>query len=156
LSGDSASFDAGNGTWVSSVNSTHALVTSTSRTGAGCMSITATASGNANVAHVTAGSITTGGLACVATDIIHAECWVKAATTVRAISVGAEFYTSGGTLISSAYGQALNDSTSAWTRIIGTINAPATAAYCRMSVKVASAAAGEVHYIDDAILRNMG
>jgi len=72
----------------------------------------------------------------------------KAAATARSCSVGIEWYTSALVSISTTYGTASNDSTSAWSQKTVTATAPATAAYAEVYVRVASAIASEVHYVD--------
>jgi hypothetical protein len=72
----------------------------------------------------------------------------KSAATARLCSIGIEFYTSALVSLGTTYGTASADSTSAWSQKTVTVTAPATAAFAEVYVRVASAAASEVHYVD--------
>ena len=97
-----------------------------------------------------AGSIASQGFAVVPGNQVNVQGWVRSAVSVRTCSIGVDWYTSGGAFVSTSYGTGVADSTSAWTLISATVTAPATAAFARVNVKVASTGAGaEVHYVDD-------
>ena len=72
----------------------------------------------------------------------------RADTTARSTSVGIRFLNSAGTEISTIFGTAENDSSSAWNEVNVTATAPALATHARVIVKVASAVTAEVHYVD--------
>ena len=154
LLGDNTTFDATAGTWTGAGNSTTARVTTPVHAGAGALSITSVASGDATAAHCSAASITTNGMPCSPGDQIATGAWVRTAVSARTVQTGATFYTSGGVLISTLFSTGATDSTT-YSNISGTVTAPATAAFCRANVKiVATGAASEVHFIDDVTLAN--
>ncbi|CAB4156554.1 hypothetical protein UFOVP655_68 [uncultured Caudovirales phage] len=72
----------------------------------------------------------------------------KSGSTARACSTGIVWYNAAGTVLSTIYGTAENDSSSAWNESGVTATAPATAASAQVIVKVASAGSGETHYVD--------
>lgn len=72
----------------------------------------------------------------------------KAGATARACSVGIIWLNAAGTAISTSYGTAENDSTSAWNECNVSASAPATATHAQVIVKVASAGSAETHYVD--------
>jgi microcystin-dependent protein len=156
LTGDNALFDASNGTWISVANATHAVVTTPVHTGTGAMSVTSTTTTGlpVQVGHVASASITTAGMPCAPGDQIIPKVWTRAATTARAVSAGAEFFTSAGTSLGIVLAPSVTNSTTAYVQSAGVVTAPTGAAYCRLIVSIAGTANGEVHYVDDAGLRN--
>lgn len=72
----------------------------------------------------------------------------KSGSTARACSVGIVWYNASNTVISTSYGTAENDSSSAWNESGVTATAPATAVSAQVVVKVASAGSAETHYVD--------
>jgi hypothetical protein len=155
LTGDTATLDnpASNGNWVGVANASHAYAASPVHSGAGSMAVTATAAASVIVGSCSNASITTQGAPCKPGDNIYAEAWVRAATTGRTVQVAAEFYNAAGTSIGALFGPFMADVTASWSLVSGNITAPANAAYCRMYVQVTAAALGEVHYIDDPVLK---
>jgi len=157
LSGQNATFEGGIGTWVGTGNcNASASPSGVARTGTGAMRMTSIASGDMNTGHCTAGNITTQGLPCAASDVIAVSAYFRATTVVRNCKVGATFYTSGGVLIGTGpvfIATAVANSTTAWTLVAGTVTAPATSAFCRLSTLVqATGAANETCDIEDASL----
>jgi Putative Ig domain len=158
LAGDNANFEVTFGTWTGAGNATTPRSTLQAHTGIGSLAVTSVAAGTMDAAHCAAANIAAQGLPCVPGDQIACSAWVMAATAARTVQAGANFYTSGGAFISSLFdtGNAITDSTSAWAQVGGTVTAPATAAFCRLDIRVLStAAAAEVHYLDDCSLGNL-
>jgi len=160
LTGDNANFDATAGTWTGAGNCNTARVTSPVHAGAGALSLTsisAVAGTDMAAASCQAANILTQGLACSPGDTIEAAAWFRSAVSARVCSVGVAFYTAAGTLVNVLYAaNTITDSTSAYTLLIGNVAAPATAAFCRLQVRVAATGgASEVHYIDDAYMANI-
>jgi hypothetical protein len=72
----------------------------------------------------------------------------RAATTARSCSVGIIFLNASGTIISTVFGTAENDSSSAFNERNVSATAPATATHAQVIVKIASAGSGETHFVD--------
>ncbi len=157
LVGDNANFEVTAGTWTGAGNATTPRSTLQAHTGVGSLAFTSVASGTMDAAHCAAVNITTQGLPCAVGDQIVGSAWVLAATATRTVQAGANFYTSGGAFISSIFDtvHGITDSTSVWTQVAGTVTAPATAAFCRLDIRVLSTGgASEVHYLDDCSIGN--
>lgn len=156
LTGDDATFESSSGTWVGAGNASVAQSAAQAHSGAGSLAVTSQAAGNATAAHCSAANITSQGLACNPGDQIYCTGWVLAGSAARTVAIGADFYDSSGTSLSSVYGSGTADSTTEWTDMLSTVTAPASAAFCRLMCQFEStAAAGEVHYLDDAGLQNL-
>ena len=155
LTGDNTSFEGSAGTWTGAGNATVARSTAQAHTGTASLAMTASAAGNMNAASCAAANITTQGMPCSPGDSVTCSAWMLAATTTRSVQVGANWYNSSGTLLSSSFGTAVSDSTSAWTQVTATVTAPASAAYCRLNTGVLSAGASEVHYVDDGSIGDL-
>jgi hypothetical protein len=154
LTGTQSTFDGTGGGWVNSVNGPVSANTTVFHTGTGCLQTTASAAGTIDVASCSAASITTNGKAVAPGDTISASAWVMAATAGRSVGIAAQFYDASGVNVGTYFGTRIADVTTGWTQITTTVTAPATAAYVRVLVEITSAgAAGEVHYVDDVILR---
>ena len=150
LTGQNAGFEGGLGNWVAVTNNTSTDTSAQAHSGSDSMSMSLTASGDMTSASCASGSIATQGFAVAPGNQVSVQAWVRTAVSARTCSVGVDWYTSGGSFVSTSYGTGVADSSSAWTLISGTVVAPATAAFGRVNVKVASTAAGsEVHYVDD-------
>ncbi len=150
LTGQNTGFEGGLGNWVASTNNAVTDTAAQAHTGSNSMAMTSSASGDMTSASCSAGTVTTNGFAVVPGNQVNVQAWVRSAVSVRTCSVGVDWYTSGGSFVSTSYGTGAADSTSAWTLIAGTVVAPATAAFGRVNVKVAATGAGsEVHYVDD-------
>lgn len=151
LQGQNSDFEGGTGTWTNTGGDTIAGTSAQAYDGTSSMSMTSLAAGNMSAAHCLAANILTQGMPCAAGDTISCYVQSRAATAARTCQVGAQFYTSAGAAISVLLATGTADVTTGWTKIAGTVTAPATAAFCRLWFQANStAAAGEVHYIDDA------
>lgn len=158
LSGQTATFDGGTGTWVAQGNTAIAPVTSPVYAGTGAMRWTSAAAGSMQAAHCTSGNIATQGVPCSPGDVIVMSAWFLAATAGRTVNMGAQFYTSGGVSIANVNDTARQapDTATAWAKIEGRVTAPATAAFCRLFPIVQGAGgAGEQHYVDLAYVANL-
>jgi hypothetical protein len=155
ITGQQQNFDGGIGTWVGAGNCTTTATGSPVRQGSGAMVMTSGAAGAMSAAHCTAANILTQGKPCVSGDSINCRAWFRAAVSPRNCQVGATFYTSAGVIIGSPIFVAggATDTTSGWTFVQGQVTAPATSAFCRLTLQVnGTGAASEVHYADDALL----
>lgn len=155
LTGQSATFDGGLGNWAAGLLCTAAASTAQQHSGTGSMLMTATAAGTMTAVSCLAGSIGTQGLACSATDEVNGAIWFRADAIARPCLLQAQFYTSGGTSISTVSGATVTDKTTGWVKATISVTAPATAAKARLIAAVQSAAgAGEKHYADDPYFAN--
>ena len=158
LSTGSADFEGGDtGTWTGSDGAATNAVLSSSTTqangGSTSMRMTPSSGGsNMTAASCTAANITAQGITCTAGDRIAVRAYVRAGTTSRTVTLGVQFFTAAGAAISVVSLTGVADSNSAWTKLDGRVTAPATAAFGRAVLTVATPAAGEYHYIDDVYL----
>lgn len=158
LTGDNTGFEGGTaGTWVNNSNATLANTTAQAHTGTHSLSLSSIAAGTMTANHVaTSGLIDTPtsigtGLKVQPGDTVNCKGWFRAATTGRSCQVGAQFYDSSGTFISTLTGGTVSDVTTTFTQVTAAVTAPAGAAYARLWVSVsATGGIGEVHYLDDA------
>jgi hypothetical protein len=103
-------------------------------------------------AHCLAANLALQALPCNPGDHISLAAWVRAQTTSRTITIGAQFFTAASVSLGIVALAGVADTSAGWTEISGLVAAPATAAYCRMTYSVATPASGEYHYIDDAYM----
>lgn len=159
LTGQTATFDGGDGTWVGGLNAANAPVTSPVHSGTGAMSVTCTSAGNMAVKSNSNGNYASG-LPCTPGDTINCAAWLRPATTARTVQVGGLFYTSAGAFVSGGTpvlaSASATETAGAWVKCAGTITAPATAAYCHLWAQVNSAALSEEHFVDDAYIGGPG
>jgi hypothetical protein len=141
LTANQASLETDTTGWQVATNCSIARSTAEASSGSASLSLTATAIG-------TMAANTSTYVAVTPNLEFSATAEFKAAATARSCSVGIEWYTSALVSISTTYGTASNDSTSAWSQKTVTATAPATAAFAKVYVRVASAIASEVHYAD--------
>lgn len=145
--GQDAGFEGGTGHWAQTGNCTIAATTAQARSGAYSMAVTCTsASGfmqaGANTAYASNMPVTPG-------QTVYAFAWFRAATAARNCQVTVTWFSSGGTNLSTSFGTAIADVTSAWTQATAVFTAPASAAYAQAGIYIASPALNEVHYADD-------
>lgn len=141
LSTNVASIETDASGWTGDTNITLARVTSQYAVGVASLQMTATASGEMIAATTSAYSVQ-------ANNGYAVICSVKAAATARSTKVGIRWINSGGSTISTSYGTAGNDSTSAWTEFSVTATAPATAVTAKVVVSVSGNSSSEIHYLD--------
>jgi len=151
LTGDNTNFDGGtSGTWIQSGNCNIAVSAAQSHSAPNSLAITSQAAGNMTASSCSAATVTSNGMNCSPGEPINITGWFRTAVSARSCNVGADFYDSSGTFLSSLRGSNVTDSNAAWTQATAALTAPASAAWCRLTVQVVSAgAANEVHYIDD-------
>lgn len=157
LSGDSTNFDTGTtGQWTGSDGAaTNATLTASgtqAHSGAFSLRMQAASAATMTAASTTTANVPVQGVPCSAGDRIAVRAWVRAGTTGRSVTVGAQFFTAASAPISVVSLSPVTDSSGAWTQINGRVTAPATAAFARLVVTVASPASSELHYVDDAYL----
>lgn len=109
------------------------LLTPAAGAGSGCTAITST--GTSGV------PVTVGREYVVTADF-------RAAATARNVALGVRWYDGAGASLSSTLLATAVDSTSAWTTLVNTTIAPASAAYAAVYVEIIGAAGAEVHYVD--------
>ncbi len=150
LTGQNAGFEGGIGNWVAVTNNISTDTSAQAHTGSNSMSMSSTAGGTMTSSSCLQANVSTQGFAVVPGNQVAVQGWVRAAVSARTCQVGVDWYTSGASFVSTSLGTGVADSSSAWTFISGTVTAPATAAYGRVTVSVSSTGgAAEVHYADD-------
>lgn len=89
-------------------------------------------------------------------DVVELSCYTRAATATRSVSLYALFYNSSSVLVGSDVLVATaTNSTSAWTKLIGSVVVPATATKMKVRAYVTSAGGGEIHYFDDFVVESV-
>lgn len=137
--------------WAAGANTAIARVTAagtynTQTTDTAGLSLTSAAAGDVSATTPTGAS----GEAVTVGETYTASALFKSAVSARSARMEIGWYTSGGALISTSTGSTITTSTSAWTRATLSAEAPATAAYAAVVLKVQSTGgASEVHYADD-------
>ena len=154
LGGQAATMEGGIALWEPAAggNCTVAPSTAQAHGGTGSMLMTAIGAGAMTADHCPPGdpSVLAYGLHVDPGDTITIRGWVRAVTTARTASIGAEYYDVSGTLVgSAAFGTGVTDSSSAWTQATASLVVPAGVNYAVVATQIAAAAAGEGHYWDD-------
>lgn len=146
-------FEQGVGTWVG-FNATLAATSAQAHTGARSLAVTATGVADAEALHA---PLPVHGVAVTVGTTYRAELWFRAATATRTCQARIHWYTNAGVFISTSTAASATDSTTGWTLVSGTAAAPATAAYAVLAGRIVGpGGAGEVHYLDDAVLTDGG
>ena len=143
LSANQASFETNTTGWAAVSNCSISRSTSQYSSGVASLAILSGSAGDMTASTTTATKFTV-----TPNNKFSATAEFKAGATARACSVGIIWLNSSGTAISTTYGTAENDSTSAWNECNVSATAPATAAYAQVIVKIASAGSSETHYVD--------
>lgn len=151
LVGTASTFETNIANWSATTNCSVAQSNTVAHGGTQSLRLSSTAGGDMVAGHCAAANVLTQGFAVVPGQQVMVNAWERAGASVRTVSTGVAWYTSGGVLVGSiAYGTGVSDSTSAWTQISSTLVAPATAAFGIAVVKVAATGgAAELHYVDD-------
>jgi hypothetical protein len=97
---------------------------------------------------MTASTTTATKFAVTANNKFSATAEFRADSIARACSVGIIWLNAAGTAISTVFGTAENDSSSAWNESNVSATAPSTATHAQVIVKIASAGLSETHYVD--------
>jgi hypothetical protein len=129
--------------WVAVSNCAIARSTATYSVGTASLRLTASASGD-----MTASTTDATKFAVTANTKFSATAVFKAGSVARSTAIGLVWLDSTGATISTAYGTSELDSTTAWNECVVTGIAPTTATHAKVIVKIISAGASEVHYID--------
>ena len=143
LSANQASLETNTTGWIAVTNSSIARSTAQFSDGSASLEITATASGDA-----TASTTTATKFAVTANQEFSAIANFKAGSTTRDCAVGIRYLTSAGATISTTFGTAVSATSSAFVTASATVLAPPTATHAQVFVKVISASASGVHYVD--------
>ena len=143
LSANQASLETDTTGWTSLSNCSLTRSTTQYSSGVASLALTATASGDMTATTTSATAFTV-----TPNTKFSATAEFKAGSVARSCSVGILWRDSTGTTISTSYGTAENDSTSAWNECNVSATAPATATTAMVVIKIASAGSGEIHYID--------
>lgn len=152
LSAANAGFESGVGNWGVNANCTRAVSSAQAYLGTQSLAMTSLAAGDMSVQilPVTLGVPVTPG------QMLDASARVRAATTGRGTGISIAWWTSVGGWISTTGGTTFpTDTTSGWVQptCVRAV-APATAAYATPVVVILSTGAvGEVHYVDNVIVR---
>jgi hypothetical protein len=141
-----AAFETGVGQWTGDTSTTAAQSSTNPKSGTQALQLTRnTTTGIAGASRTTG----TSGIAVTVGLSYVAMASFRAATTGRSCTVIVEWYTSGGSLVSTSTSGAVTDTTTGYTTATLTATAPATAAFARLRVAVAAAVATEVHRVDE-------
>lgn len=143
LTANQASLETNTAGWVAATNCAIAKSTAQYTDGVASLSLTASASGEMTASTTTATATTVS-----PSTYFSARAEFKAGTTARSCSVGIRWLTSAGATISTGYGTAVTDSSSAWTTASYSATSPVNAASAQVFVKIAGASSSEVHYVD--------
>ena len=153
LTGRSAGFDGGIGTWAAGANATVAASSAQAHSGPGSLAMTSVAAGNMNAVSAAAGSVLAQGLPVTAGATVSASAWFTTTGTGRLVNVGVDWYDSTGAFLSTSHAPDVPETVGVWVVATGLLTAPASAALGRLAPQVrGTAAGGEVHYLDDAFL----
>jgi hypothetical protein len=143
LSANQASFEVDTTGWVAASNCALSRSTAQFSSGVASLSLVSAAAGD-----MTASTTTATKFAVTANNKFSATAEFRANSTARSCSVGIIWLNTSGTIISTLFGTAENDSSSAWNECNVSGTAPATATHAQVIVKVASAGSSETHFID--------
>ena len=143
LSANQASLETDTTGWAAVANCSISRSTSQYSSGVASLAILSGSAGDMTAATTSATKFSV-----TANNKFSATAEFKAGATARSCSVGIIWLNSAGSAISTSYGTAENDSTSAWNECNVSATAPATATHAQVIVKVASAGSSETHYVD--------
>jgi hypothetical protein len=159
LRGTNSTFETGVGTWVADANCTVAQSSTQAHAGTFSLRLSSTAAGSMSAGSCSAASVAptdaspANGMAVHPGDTVAVSGWFRAGATGRSCNMGADFYTSNGTFISTLRGSNTSDVTTSFTQISASLTAPNNAAWCRANPQVVSTGAGaELHYVDDVTM----
>jgi endoglucanase len=147
LAGQSASFDGGIGSWLAYTSGTSVAPSSEAQSGSGSMIVT---SSRRAAAEVGSGSPSTA-IPASPGETYSASIQARAASTGTQVAGVLVFYSSSGTSIGSAWGQPVQDQSSAWTGTDPVVGlAPAGTAGVVFYVTMTELAPGAAQYLDSA------
>jgi len=143
MSANQASFETDTTGWAAVTNCSISRSTSQASSGSASLAVLSGSAGD-----MTASTTSATKFAVTANNKFSATAEFRAGSAARSCSVGLIWLNSSGTALSTSYGTAENDSSSAWNECNVSATAPATATHAQVIVKVASAGSGETHYVD--------
>lgn len=143
MSANQASLEVDATEWIAVANASISRSTSQYSSGTASLAVVSSSAGD-----MTASTTIATKFAVTANNKFSATAEFKAGATARACSVGIIWLNAAGSAISTAYGTAENDSTSAWNECNVSANAPATATHAQVILKIANAGSAETHYVD--------
>lgn len=143
LSPNQASFETDTTGWAAVANCSISRSTSQASSGSASLAVLSGSAGD-----MTASTTTATKFPVTANNKFAATAEFRAGSTARSCSVGIIWLNAAGTALSTAFGTAENDSSSAWNECNVSATAPATATHAQVIVKVASAGSSETHYVD--------
>lgn len=132
-------------------NCSLARTTAQAKSGAASLQVTATAAGTFNV-RVTPTATYTDYVPVVGSSVYTFTASVRTAVTARGTTLGLAWYDGAGSLLSTTTSASTNDASGAWTTLTLTATSPSGALYVVPIVTWATAAASEVHYVDELAL----
>lgn len=143
LDANQASFETDTSGWVAAGNCAISRTTSQFSNGAASLALVSSSAGDMSASTTSATKFPVS-----ANNKFSATAEFKAGATARSCSVGIIWLSTTGTVLSTVFGTAENNSTSAWNECNISATAPATATHAQVIVKVASAGSTETHYVD--------
>lgn len=143
LSANQSSLETNTAGWEAVTNCAIARSTSYASVGSASLEVTASASGDATVSTTLATKF-----AVSANQEFSGIANIRAGSTTRLVSVGIRYLTSAGATISTTFGTAVSATSAAFVTASGSVLAPPTATHAQVFVKITSAGAGEVFYVD--------
>jgi hypothetical protein len=143
LDANQASFETDTSGWVAAGNCAISRTTSQFSNGAASLALVSSSAGDMSASTTSATKFPVS-----ANNKFSATAEFKASATARSCSVGIIWLNTTGTVLSTVFGTAENNSTSAWNECNISATAPATATHAQVIVKVASAGSTETHYVD--------
>lgn len=149
-----STFDADVAGWTAGASTTLTWTAAQDNIGqGGAMQLTRT--GTTGDATATVTSPQTAGQPVVPGQVVQSKGYFKAATVSRSCRLDVKFYTAAGALVSTVAGVANADATGSWTGpVYTTTTVPATAAFAVPAPVIVSAAAGEIHYVEDITMES--
>jgi len=143
LSANQASLETNTTGWAAVTNCSISRSTAQYSSGTASLAVLSGSAGD-----MTASTTTATKFAVTANNKFSATAEFRANSTARSCSVGIIWLNASGTAISTVFGTAENDSSSAWNESNVSGTAPATATHAQVIVKIASAGSGETHFVD--------
>jgi hypothetical protein len=143
MTANQASFEIDTAGWAAVANCSISRSTSQASSGSASLAVLSGSAGD-----MTASTTTATKFSVAANNKFAATAEFRSASTARSCSVGIIWLNAAGTAISTVFGTAENDSSSAWNECNVSGTAPATATHAQVIVKIASAGSAETHYID--------
>lgn len=153
ITGVNSTFEGGNGNWVAGANTAVANTAAQAHGGANSLSLTSAAAGNIQAQSCNLASFATQAIPVTPGALVAVSAWYRAATVARSVITDVIFLNASGGTISVLGGTSVTNSTTAWTRQQSLLVAPALSAWAvAQPAVISTAAANEVHYVDDVQL----